>query len=67
MYSAASVVYKTSLNANSVGLTGPECFGFGTSVTCPSALNAGIRHGPSTIDHSGDDTYPLRFFAWSFR
>ena len=57
MYSAESVVNGTSWNCARLGLTGPEYFGFGTNVTCPSALNADSFHGPSTIDHSGEDTY----------
>ena len=40
---------------------------FGTIATYPSALNEVSFHGPSTIDHSGEDTYPFRFRDWASR
>src|SRR5215831_2545048 len=67
LYSAVSVVNGTSWNWARCGLTGPEYFVFGTNVMCPSALNADSFHGPSTMDHSGEDTYEVSPLAWESR
>ena len=66
-YSAASVVNGSSSNCDKCGLSGPEYDLFGTIATNPSELNWVSFHGPSTTDHNGEDTYPLRFRDWASR
>ena len=61
------MVNGSSWNSDSFGLSEPEYDLFGTMVRFPSELNALSFHGPSTIDHTGEDTYPLRFRDWASR
>ena len=50
---ACGVVNGTSLKPSSLGLFGPEYFGFGTKSAAPSGVKDFSFHGPSTTDHSG--------------